>query len=72
MSEQNRRNNWPQTISPEVPEEMLRVPISVIAPALVWIRVWGAREYRLFQGHKGRHRCRGQIEIMDVIFQPDV
>jgi len=29
MSEQNRHINWPQTISPEVPEEMLRVPIPV-------------------------------------------
>jgi hypothetical protein len=39
MSEQHQRNNSPQQISPEVPEEMLRVPIPVIAPALVWIRV---------------------------------
>jgi hypothetical protein len=29
MSEQNQRNNWPQKISPEVPEEILRVPIPV-------------------------------------------
>jgi hypothetical protein len=38
MSEQNRCNNWTHKISPEVPEEMLRMSIPVIAPALVWIR----------------------------------
>jgi hypothetical protein len=32
MSEQNQRNNWPHKISPEISEEMLRVPIPVIAP----------------------------------------
>jgi hypothetical protein len=31
MSEQNRRINWPHEIAPEVPEEMLRMPIPVIA-----------------------------------------
>jgi hypothetical protein len=41
MSEQNRHINWPQQISPEVPEEMPRVPIPVIVPALVWIGVIG-------------------------------
>lgn len=43
MSEHNRCNNSPQTISPEASEEMLRVPIPVIAPALVWIRILGER-----------------------------
>jgi hypothetical protein len=47
MSDQHQRNNWPKTISPEVPEEMLRVPIPVIAPALVWIRVWGSARVQI-------------------------
>jgi hypothetical protein len=34
--------------------------------------IGGARECRLFQGHKGRHRCRRQIEMMDAILKPDV
>lgn len=50
MSEQNRRNNLPQKISPEVPEKMLRVPISIIAPTLVWIGVWGSARVQIFSG----------------------
>jgi hypothetical protein len=29
--------------------------------------LWRAHECGFVQGHKGRHRCRGQIEMMDVI-----
>jgi hypothetical protein len=46
MSERNRRNNSPHEIPQEVPEEMLRMPIPVIAPAPVWI----AQHRRLFMG----------------------
>ena len=49
MSEQNRRNNRPHKISAEVPEEMLRVPIPVIAPSLVWIGVIGNLQVALRQ-----------------------
>jgi hypothetical protein len=50
MSEQNQRNNWPQTISSEVPGKMLRVPIPVIAPALAWTRVWGSARVQIVSG----------------------
>jgi hypothetical protein len=50
MSEQNQRNNRPHKISAKVLEEMLRVPISIIAPALVWIRVWRSARVQIFSG----------------------
>ena len=65
MSEQYRRNNWPHKISPEVPEEMLRTSIPVIAPALVWIGVIGNLQVAL------RHHI-GVGDKLDVILQPDV
>jgi hypothetical protein len=41
MSERHRHINWPHKISPEEPGKMLRVPIPVIAPALIKIGVIG-------------------------------
>jgi hypothetical protein len=37
-----------------------------------WQMFVGAHEGGFVQGHKGRHRCRRQIEMMDVILQSDV
>jgi hypothetical protein len=34
MGEHNQRNNGPHELSPKVPEEVLRISISVIAPAM--------------------------------------
>jgi hypothetical protein len=35
MNEYNQRNNGPHELSPKVPEEVLRISISAIAPAML-------------------------------------
>lgn len=78
MSEQNRRNNWPHTISPQVPEEVLRTSISVIAPAMP-PRIAPELGHREPNSSEGDHLApvpfrpeKVQIEIMGVILQPDI
>ena len=61
MSEQNQCNNWPQKLSPEVPEEMLRMSIPVIAPALVWIGVIGNLQVALAHPQNVRP-SRGMVQ----------
>jgi hypothetical protein len=75
MSEQNRRNNRPHKISAEVPEEMLRVPIPVIAPSLVWIGVIGNLQVAL-RHPQNVGPPRGMVQDfarqLDVIFRPNM
>ena len=75
MSEQNQRNNWPHKLSPEVPGTMLRVPIPVIAPSLVWIGVIGNLQVAL-RHPQNVGPSRGMVQDfarqLDVILRLDL
>jgi hypothetical protein len=76
MSEQNRRNNWPQKCRRNCPKKCCACRFPLPLPRSYGSRntggcLWGERA-QIFQGHKGRHQCRRQIEMMDVIFKPDI
>jgi len=49
MSEQNQRNNSRQQLSPDEPEEMLPMRISVVTLSLAWIGVIGNLQVALRQ-----------------------
>jgi hypothetical protein len=63
MSEQHQHHNWTHRISPEIRAAYVELKKQKRCRSRNSDGcLWGAHECRFSQGHKGRHRCRFQMD----------